>query len=262
VQSAEAASIAKVTLIRISSVTHGFDENQRLNSLGFTVGSGVVNIVAPANGNIAPPGHYFLFLVSSTGVPSIGSVVQIGASQPPPPPPAAATLASLSPGSTAAGSPGFTMSVNGSGFVAGATVRWNGANRTTTFVSGTQLTAAIPASDVAAQGTAQVTAVNSGAAASNALTFTVTGTAPSAFTLSVTKGGSDSSKGTVTSSPAGINCGNTCAAGYASGTVVTLSAQVTANRVFAGWGGACTGTGTCTVTMNASKSVTATFNRR
>jgi hypothetical protein len=47
-----------------------------------------------------------------------------------------------------------------------------------------------------------------------------------------------------------------------SGTVVTLTARVTGNRVFAGWSGACTGTGTCTVTMNADKAVTATFNRQ
>src|SRR6185436_17879068 len=93
-------------------------------------------------------------------------------------PPAAATLTSLSPASAAAGGPGFTLTVNGTGFVSGATVQWNGAARTTTFGSSTQLTAAIPASDIAVAGTSQVTVVNPGASASNALTFTTTSGAP------------------------------------------------------------------------------------
>ena len=255
VQSPDAASITKVTLIRITSVTHAFNENQRLSVLSFTPRSGAVDIVAPATANIAPPGHYLLFIVNGSGVPSIGSIVQLAASTPAP-----ATLTSLSPSSTAAGGPAFTLTVNGTGFVSGAIVRWNGANRTTTFVNSSQLRAAIPATDIATAGTAQVTMVNPGAAASNALPFTVTGGATT-FRLTVTRNGSDSSKGTVTSSPAGINCGNTCSSAFTSGTVVTLTARVTGNRVFAGWSGACTGTGTCTVTMNADKSVTATFNR-
>jgi uncharacterized protein (TIGR03437 family) len=170
-----------------------------------------------------------------------------------------ATLTSLSPSSAVAGGPAFTLTANGTGFVSGATVRWNGANRTTTFVNGSQLRAEIPATAMA--GTAQVTVLNPGAAASNALAFTVRA-ATSAFTLSVTKNGSESSKGTVTSSPSGIDCGTTCSSAFASGTVVTLTARVIGNRAFAGWSGACTGTGTCTVTMDAAKSVTATFNRR
>ena len=53
--------------------------------------------------------------------------------------PAAATLTTLSPSSAVAGGPAFTLTVNGTGFVNGATVRWNGQARTTTFVSSTQL---------------------------------------------------------------------------------------------------------------------------
>jgi hypothetical protein len=163
VQSPDAASITKVTLIRITSVTHAFNENQRLSMLSFTPGSGALDIAAPANANIAPPGHYLLFIVNGSGVPSIGSIVQLR---------------------------------------------------------------------------------------------------PLPFMLTVTRNGSNSSKGTVTSSPAGINCGKTCNSAFTSGTVVTLTARVIGNTVFAGWSGACTGTGTCTVTMNADKKVTATFNRR
>jgi hypothetical protein len=65
--------------------------------------------------------------------------------------------------------------------------------------------------------------------------------------------------GTVTSSPAGINCGSDCAESYTIGTEVTLSATAPFGSRFAGWSGACTGSGTCTVTMSETRSVTATF---
>jgi uncharacterized repeat protein (TIGR02543 family) len=77
--------------------------------------------------------------------------------------------------------------------------------------------------------------------------------------LSVTKAGTGN--GTVTSSPAGISCGTDCSESYANGTVVTLTAAPAAGSIFAGWSGSCTGTGTCSVTMSAAKSVTATFNK-
>jgi hypothetical protein len=66
------------------------------------------------------------------------------------------SVAGLQPGSAIAGDPGFMLTVSGSGFVPGATVRWNGADRPTTYVSATTLTAAISASDVAAAGVASV----------------------------------------------------------------------------------------------------------
>jgi hypothetical protein len=69
--------------------------------------------------------------------------------------------------------------VNGSGFVATSKVRWNGADRPTTFVSASQLTASIPSSDIAAAGTAQVTVFNPipGGGTSNAQTFNMSGNA-------------------------------------------------------------------------------------
>ncbi|KOR31383.1 hypothetical protein TI04_01220 [Achromatium sp. WMS2] len=67
--------------------------------------------------------------------------------------------------------------------------------------------------------------------------------------------------GTVTSAPAGIDCGSDCSETYGGGTAVTLTATVANKSVFASWSGACTNTsGNCTVIMNAAKSVTATFN--
>jgi glucose/arabinose dehydrogenase len=65
-------------------------------------------------------------------------------------------VTSLSPASVIAGDPGFVLRVTGTGFVEGSVVRWNGADRPTTFASGTLLTAAIPASDIATSGSAQV----------------------------------------------------------------------------------------------------------
>jgi endo-1,4-beta-xylanase len=82
--------------------------------------------------------------------------------------------------------------------------------------------------------------------------------AVSTVALTVTKSGSGS--GTVTSAPAGINCGSTCSAGFASGTSVTLTATPAGGSTFAGWSGSCSGTGTCTLSMTAARSVTATFN--
>ncbi len=82
------------------------------------------------------------------------------------------------------------------------------------------------------------------------------GSSVSNFSLSVNKNGI----GTVTSSPVGISCGGTCEAPFGSGQSVILTATAAAGSRFEGWSGACTGTtATCTVTMNADKSVTATF---
>jgi hypothetical protein len=72
-----AAEIAKVTWIRLGSVTHSFDQNQRLNTLAFTKGEGEITVTAPANANLCPPGHYMLFLVDDQGVPSIGHIARI-----------------------------------------------------------------------------------------------------------------------------------------------------------------------------------------
>ncbi|MDS4028665.1 MAG: hypothetical protein RKO66_01125 [Candidatus Contendobacter sp.] len=91
---------------------------------------------------------------------------------------------------------------------------------------------------------------------------TVTATFAPAYTLKVTQtGGGD---GTVTSSPAGIDCGATCSALFPAGGVVTLTATADANSTFAGWNKDCSGVAaTCTVTMSDPKmAVIAKFNKR
>jgi hypothetical protein len=64
----------------------------------------------------------------------------------------------------------------------------------------------------------------------------------------------------VTSSPAGIDCGAVCSASFNSGTPVSLTAAPVSGWSFQGWGGACSGTGTCSLTMNADQSVSASFS--
>ncbi len=78
------------------------------------------------------------------------------------------------------------------------------------------------------------------------------------FGLSVSKGGNGF--GVVTSSPPGIDCGSDCAEVYNIGTVVTLTAAPQTGSTFVGWSGACTGTGTCQVTMNQLTLVNANFS--
>lgn len=82
---------------------------------------------------------------------------------------------------------------------------------------------------------------------------------PATYTLTVGVTGS----GSVSSSPAGISCGGDCSEAYTSGTSVTLTATAASGHTFSGWSGsgiACSGTGSCTVSMTAARNVTATFS--
>jgi galactose oxidase len=72
-------SIAKVSWIRLSSVTHSCNQNQLLNFLGFRQEASKVIIQAPASPNVAPPGHYMLFVLNEQGVPSVGHIARISA---------------------------------------------------------------------------------------------------------------------------------------------------------------------------------------
>lgn len=81
----------------------------------------------------------------------------------------------LVPASAVPSGPGFTLTVNGAEFVPGATVNWNGLPLATTFVSGDQLTAAVPVTSVEFPGTAMITVVNPGSiVTSNVVFFPVT----------------------------------------------------------------------------------------
>jgi hypothetical protein len=90
VGTAESASITNVHWIRLGSVTHANNMDQRINRLGFTQASGGLNITAPSDANLSPPGYYMLFLLNSSGVPSVAKIVRIGTTAPPPTPAPAA----------------------------------------------------------------------------------------------------------------------------------------------------------------------------
>ena len=91
-----------------------------------------------------------------------------------------------------------------------------------------------------------------------AVTASFSQNSASSYTLTVSNAGS----GTVTSSPGGINCATSCSASYAGGTNVTLTASAAPGYSFAGWSGACSGTGaSCTVSMTAARGVFATFSQ-
>jgi hypothetical protein len=106
----------------------------------------------------------------------------------------------------------------------------------------------------------------SGGGCSGTSTCTVTMNADTAVTatfavavhtLTLSTGGTGAGK--LTSSPAGISCPGTCSASFPATAKVTLTAVPDTGSTFAGWSGACTGTGACSVTMSADKAVTATF---
>jgi hypothetical protein len=70
------ATIASVALVAPASVTHAFNENQAFQTLPFETSPPGLKVFAPANANLAPPGSYMLFIVSSNGVPSVASFVR------------------------------------------------------------------------------------------------------------------------------------------------------------------------------------------
>lgn len=84
---------------------------------------------------------------------------------------------------------------------------------------------------------------------------TITCPATTTYQLTITHTGS----GTITSDRGGISCGATCSQRYGVGTAVTLTAAPSSSWVFGGWTGACSGMGTCTVTLNADTAVGALF---
>jgi lysophospholipase L1-like esterase len=163
--------------------------------------------------------------------------------------------------------PSYALAVSkagtGSGTVTSSPSGINcGTSCSASFASGTSVTLAASASSGstftgwsgACSGTGTCT-VSMSQVRSVAATFGATTTT---YALTVAKSGSGS--GTVTSSPSGISCGSACSANYPSGTSVTLTAGAASGSTFAGWGGVCSGTSTCTTSLTQARSVTATFN--
>ena len=77
VQSPDAARIASVSLVKLGSVTHAFNQDQRILQSPFTVSGSTLNVQAPANANLAPPGYYMLFILDTNGVPSVAAILKL-----------------------------------------------------------------------------------------------------------------------------------------------------------------------------------------
>jgi hypothetical protein len=75
--SPQAGAIAKVSLVRLGSVTHSFNMEQRFIALSFGISGTSLNVTAPPNNNIAPPGYYMLFVVDNAGVPSVARILSV-----------------------------------------------------------------------------------------------------------------------------------------------------------------------------------------
>ena len=163
-QTPDAASISSAVLVRNGTVTHAFGMDQRLVGMSLTAGSGSLTVTAPPNGNIAPPGYYMLFILNSSGVPSVAWMVQLGQQAGSPP-----MVRSVEPnnGSTAGGT---AVTIKGMNFAAGATVTFGGTAATNvTVVNSTTITATTPAYAV---GAVTVTVTVSGQSGSLANGFT------------------------------------------------------------------------------------------
>lgn len=78
IETPQAAAIQQAVMMRVSSVTHSIDFEQRRVPLELNVAGNNLTAVAPANSNVAPPGYYMLFLIDNNGVPSVAKIMQVG----------------------------------------------------------------------------------------------------------------------------------------------------------------------------------------
>jgi hypothetical protein len=79
IETPDAAGIAKVSLVRIGSVTHNFNMDQRWQELEFRQVGSKLEVDAPTSANIAPPGVYYVFILNANGVPSKAAILSIPA---------------------------------------------------------------------------------------------------------------------------------------------------------------------------------------
>ena len=156
------------------------------------------------------------------------------------------TITSFAP---ASGPVGTSVTISGTNFTGATSVTFSGKGASFTVTSDTAIQATVPTGAT----TGPLSVTTPGGTTTSANSFTVQ------VALTVTKAGLIGD-GTVTSSPAGINCGAACSAVFDSGSVVTLTVTPNMLSIFSGWSGCDTASGsTCTVTMTAAKTVTANF---
>jgi galactose oxidase len=73
----QAGAITHVSLIRLAAVTHAFDQNQRFQRLTFTADGTGLTVTAPSSSNRAPPGHYMVFILNGSDVPSVAKIIRL-----------------------------------------------------------------------------------------------------------------------------------------------------------------------------------------
>jgi hypothetical protein len=137
-------------------------------------------------------------------------------------------LVSISPGSATAGGASFTLTASGGNFVAGSVVEWNGSPLSTTYVSETELTAVVPASDIAFSGTANISVYTAGAGTSASVPFSSTNPVPALVSISPASATAGGSSFTLTASGGNFVAGSVVewngsplSTTYVSGTVLT-----------------------------------------
>ena len=148
------------------------------------------------------------------------------------------------------GPAGTQVTIHGSGFANVTSVKFNGVAATFTHTDA-QITATVPPS-----------ATTGPVCVKNALNTTCSTTSfivASPIALNVTPAGTGVGEVTSLAPYAGIDCGATCQSDFPQGASVELQATADSSSTFAGWAGACSGTGSCTLTMDAAQEVTATF---
>ncbi|PYL92020.1 MAG: hypothetical protein DMF14_05485, partial [Verrucomicrobia bacterium] len=223
------------------------------NATGLPAGLTVNTTTGVISGTPTTAGAYTVAISASNAGGTGSATLTLTINNPVP------TTTSISPASTTAGSAQFTLTVNGTNFVSTSTVDWNGSPLATTFVSSIQLTAVVPAANVAAVGTASVTVVNPapGGGTSNAQTFTInppppvitspttaTGQVAVAFSYNITATNNPTSFN-ATGLPAGLTVNTST--GLISGTPTTAGTYtVTISATNAGG----TGSHTLTLTIN------------
>jgi len=155
----DASSISAVNLVSMGADTHQMDMDQHFVPLSFTQGSGTLSVQAPSSGTYAPPGQYMVFIVNSSGVPSVAAFIQIGGA---PTAPAAPTGVTATPGNGSA-AVSWTAPSDGNSSISSYTV--------TPYIGSTAQTPTI------VNGTPPVTnATVTGLTNGTAYTFTVTAT--------------------------------------------------------------------------------------
>ncbi len=228
----DAASITQVTFIRAGSTTHTNDMSARFMRLNFTATSTGLNVTMPANANLAPPGFYMLFILNGSGVPSIGSMVQISSA-----PATTGTITGKVTNTSGAPVQGASVTAGGNGAITGADGTYSleasaGSANLTAALGGYQSaseTVTVTAGQSTSAATLQIAPINPGNVtgqvvdSNNAELANVTITAAGLNTLT-----EDDGTYTLSNLPAGATTINASLTGFQSGSAnVTVIAATT-----------------------------------